>query len=301
MNSKKLESALDEIAHLKSQYVANRSAFVSGATMVDLLGALGATESDFARLSSISDRLPMDPTLPFRLTRSGRYCYSPAKSRVYRGEFQPFILTAAENFVRHDSGMVRRFAETDGDLQSNSVLHALLVFNHLIFGGVETAPRPNLDYDRDEWISTLFHVRTITTPDLVGEPALEGVHSDGADHTMTTFIGGDNLADDSAVTFLHDIREKNGTRADSVDPALTLGAHQHKEFLDTLLVVDNERKHSLSPVVARDPRREATRDMLIFFTRKPVTVDHVSHPFDSLAAHIELPMELDLPEARSER
>lgn len=304
MNKKKLDSALDEIAHIRSRYVADRSAFVAGATMVDLLGALGATEADMDELNAVTDRLPKDPTLPFRLTRSGRFCYSPGKSRVHRGEFQPFILTAAENFVRHDSGMVRRFAEVDGDLQSNTVLHALLVFNHLIFEGVETSARPNLDYDREEWISTLFHVRTITTPDLVGEPALEGVHSDGADHTVTTFIGGENLGDDSAVTFLHDIREKNGTRSDQVDPALTLGSHQHRDFLDTLLVVDHERKHSLSPVVARDPRKEATRDMLIFFTRKPVTVDHVSHPYDSLAPHIETPMELDLSqyvEGRSER
>jgi hypothetical protein len=264
--NKKLELALDEIAQIKLQYVADRSAFVGGATMIDLLGALGAKEADLERLCSVSNGLPKDPTLPFRLTRSGRFCYIPGKSRVYRGEFEPFILTAAEDFVRHDSGMVRRFAEVDGDLQSNSVLHALLIFNYLIFGGVEIAARPNLDYGRDDWISTLFHVRTITTPDLVGEPALEGVHSDGADHTVTTFIGGDNLADDSAVTFLHDIREKNGTRCDSVDPALTLGAYQHKEFLDTLPVVDHERKHSLSPVVAREPHRQATRDMLIFFT-----------------------------------
>lgn len=286
--------ALEEIARIRARYIEDRAVFVDGRTMIRLLTALGAREADFERLRPAGDRLPADPTLPFRRSRNARYCHSRREARVYRGEFQPFILSADEDFVRHDSGQVREFAEVDGDLQSNSVLGALLAFKYLVVEGVEIARRPDLDYGHDAWISTLFHVRTVTTPDLLGEPALEGVHSDGADHTMTTFVGSENLTADSAVTYLHTMAEQNGTRWDATDPALRLGAHQHTELLDTLLVVDHERKHSLSPVVAHDPRREANRDMLIFFTRKPVTAGHVSAPFDSLRPHATLPLDVDL-------
>ncbi|WP_394350839.1 2OG-Fe dioxygenase family protein [Elizabethkingia argenteiflava] len=40
---------------------------------------------------------------------------------------------------------------------------------------------------------------------------------------------------------------------------------QHWDFLHTLLIVDHERKHSLTPV--KTETDIAIRDMLIFFTR----------------------------------
>jgi len=67
-----------------------------------------------------------------------------------------------------------------------------------------------------------------------------------------------------------------------------------KNFLDTLMIVDHERKHSLSPVHAIDENKEATRDMLIFFTRKPVDKTHVSGSIDSLRPHRDMPMEIPL-------
>ena len=69
------------------------------------------------------------------------------------------------------------------------------------------------------------------------------------------------------------------------DPGLLLGRFRHRRFLDTLLIADGEAKHSLSPVVAGDAGAAATRDMLIFFTRKPAAPGHVSYPFDSLEDH----------------
>ena len=61
------------------------------------------------------------------------------------------------------------------------------------FAAPAVAQRPKLDYGNASWISTLFSIRTTTTPGLLGEPALEGVHSDGVDHTMTTFLGSANM------------------------------------------------------------------------------------------------------------
>lgn len=102
------------------------------------------------------------------------------------------------------------------------------------------------------------------------------------------------MTDDSAVTTIHDMREVNATRWDKVNPDLVLGKFQHRNFLDTLLVVDHERKHSVSSVAAVNPQQESTRDMLIFFTRKPVTEGHISSPYDSLKRHKSRPMSVEL-------
>lgn len=295
MNDLTFNDAVPEILEIREHYARERSVFIEGDRMVKILKALGATPEDLEKIKLVSDDLPKDPTLPFRESKNGRFCFDLDNFRAYRLEFQPFALSVEEDFVRHDSGQTRIFEEIGNDLQLNSALQALLAFKSLIIRGLRTARRPKLDYASTEWICTLFNLRTISSPELQGEPALEGVHSDGVDHTMTTFLGSRNMTDDSAVTFLHSMQEENGTRWNHTNRELALGRYQHRHFLDTMIVVDHERKHSLSPVTAVDEGSPATRDMLIFFTRKPVTEGHISYPYDSLQAHEELPMALELP------
>ncbi|EFR03887.1 hypothetical protein MGYG_06885 [Nannizzia gypsea CBS 118893] len=252
-------AAIADLIRLREQFVKERLIFVESTRMIPILKLLGATDEDMEKIKTVSNSLPDDPTLPFRKSKNARFCFDFEQSKVRRLEFQPFILSADEDFVRHDSGQ-----------------------------------RPKLNYETEKFVCTLFNLRTVTSPDILGEPALEGVHSDGVDFTMTTFLGSENMSSDSATTFVHDMRAKNALRWNEVNPEHTLGSHQHREFLDTLLFVDHERKHSLSPVHAVDPSCPATRDMLIFFTRKPVVEGHPSHPFDSLNSHISLPMEVGL-------
>lgn len=66
--------------------------------------------------------------------------------------------------------------------------------------------------------------------------------------------------------------------------------------MDTLLFADAERKHSLTAVERKDLSRSATRDMLIFFTRKPIVKGHVSYKYDSLVGHKTLPLRVSLNE-----
>lgn len=285
---------------VRSDYIHSRWTFVDGASMLSLLGALGATDEDFERLKLVSEELKSDPTLPFRKTRNGRICLDPQARRIYRLERQPFVLSREEDFVRHDSETLRTFDEVRDDLQLNTALQAMLVFKFLVIHGVEIAHRPRLDYARAEWICTLFSIRTVTSPGLLGEPALEGVHSDGVDHTMTTFLASRNMTADSAQTILHDMREVNGRRWHETDPELVRGRARHRDFLDTLLIVDHEYKHSVSPVYPIDEAEPADRDMLIFFTRKPTEEGHVSFRYDSLAPHRTLPMSFGIPAALPE-
>jgi len=296
LNPVTVTEVLGEVAAVRHRYAEDRVAFIPGHRMSAIVLDLGGSAEDLESLRYVSDNLSEDPTLPFRESRNGRFCLNSGSRRGSRLEFQPFVLSTDEDFVRHDSGQVRRFEEIQDELQGNRAFQALLQFKYLVINGLKTVPRPSLDYESDKWICTLFNLRTVTTPTLLGEPALEGVHSDGVDHTMTTLLGSSNMTEDSAVTLVHEMEEKNSLRWDATDPALVAGRWQHKHFLDTLLLADHERKHSLSPVRARETTSRATRDMLVFFTRRPALAGHVSHPYDSLQPHQSLPLSFELLE-----
>ncbi len=288
------DAGLADIEQIRQTYRENRFVFIDGGRMRTILRHLGATDQDIEALPSVGNHLAKDPTLPFRESRNGRFCFDFERDRLSRLEFQPFMLTKDEDFVRHDSGTLRCFRGIQDELQLNTAFQALMRFQAKVCEGMVLKPRPKLDRESARWVSTVFHLRTITTPELVGEPALEGVHSDGVEHTMTTLVGRENLTADSAISRIHDARQKNGTRWNEADPEWVVGQAQHRDLLDTLLIVDSELKHSVSPVEAEDPAQRATRDMLILFTRRPTGPDHSTHPYDSLNPHPEIPFECQL-------
>ncbi|KFA77668.1 hypothetical protein S40288_10738 [Stachybotrys chartarum IBT 40288] len=283
-----------KIMRLREKYVEERCVFVESRDMIPIVLGLGACPEDLARMETVSDNLYHDPTLPFRRSRNGRFCIDFDTRSLRRLEFQPFALSVEEDFKRYDSGKIRRFDEVQDELQLNSVFQALFVFKAMMLDGVAVAPRPKLEYGINKWVCTLFNLRTVTNQDILGEPALEGVHSDGVDHTMTTYLGCSNMAPHSAATFMHDMSETTGIQLGQINPERVLARVQHRNLLDTLMIVDHERKHSLSPVYQIDKTEEATRDMLVFFTRKPVEKSHISGSIDSLVPHRDLPMEVPL-------
>lgn len=286
--------AISKIMAIRQTYVEKRFVWVPAEEMIDICMNLGASREDLAALPEVSEKLYYDPTLPFRKTRNGRFCFDYDSQSVRRLEFQPFALSADEDFKRYDSGHMRRFDEIEDDLQLNTVLQALLVFKGMVVHGVEMAHRPKLDYDWNKNILTLFSLRTTTNEEILGEPALEGIHSDGVDHTMTTFLGSENMRYDSAVTFMHAMDEKTGIALNDAKPENIRARVQHTKLLDTLVLVDHENKHSLSPVYQENAGKDATRDMLVFFTRKPVEKDHISGKIDSMNPHTEKQMEIPM-------
>ncbi|KAG9250294.1 2OG-Fe dioxygenase-domain-containing protein [Emericellopsis atlantica] len=286
--------AISKIMAIRKDYVEKRFVWVPAEEMIDICLGLGATREDLEALPQTADGLQYDPTLPFRKTRNGRFCFDYDTQSVRRLEFQPFALSAEEDFKRYDSGQIRRFDEIDDELQLNTVLQALLVFKGMVVHGVEMAHRPKLDYDVNKNILTLFHLRTTTNQEILGEPALEGIHSDGVDHTMTTLLGHRNMRADSAVTFMHAMHEQTGIPLNDAKPENIRARVQHTKLLDTLMILDHENKHSLSPVYQEDLTQDATRDMLVFFTRKPVEEGHISSKIDSKTPHKVKKMEIPL-------
>lgn len=283
--------AVAKISKIRERYIKDRTVFVRGEEMYPILLGLGATPEDIAAIPSTSDRLGVDPTMPFRTSANSRWCFDYDTKSIRRLEHQPFLLSEDEDFKRWDSGQVRTFPPVSGELGMNTAFIAVLLFKAMMVHGMNIAKRHNLNYDINKWVCIAFSVRTHTTQDLVGEPALEGVHSDGADHTLVTLLGSDNMTKNSAATFLHDMDEVTGTPLSEASALKIVGRNRHSEFLDTMMIVDHERKHSLTSVHAEDPARKAQRDVLIFFTRKPYMESHPASSIDSLTPHPTLGVE----------
>ena len=283
---------------LREKYLQDGYLWIPGNEMLDYLKIFGANADDLDELARTGDLLPQDPTLAFRKSKNGRFELRPDQGIINRLVFQPFVLDANQGFKRHDSGKMRYFRGLQDDVQKNSIFKALLAFKMSLVSNANSKKRPALDYNTPKWLSTVFHLRTITTPEISGEPALEGVHSDGVDHTMTTFLASKNLKKGSAETHIHAWDQTTGIPHHETDPGLILDRVCHQSPLDTLIFFDNNFKHSLSHVIAEDGSKIATRDMLIFFTRKPATEGHISYKFDSFAPHTDMPLQIKTSDMR---
>jgi hypothetical protein len=288
--------AIATIMALRNTYLSDRYIFVRGDDMVPILKGLGARDDDFENVQQISDLTGPDPTLDYRSVSYGRYCIDPETRSIRRLEAQPYTLTVQEDYKRHDSGIPRMFDETPKDMQGNTVVQALMLFKALVFQGVPVSPRDRLDYASPAWICTMFNARTHTSAKngIFGEPALEGVHSDGSDHTMTVFLGSNNMRPDSAVTFMHDNTETTGLQTWETNPTLIRARVHHQQFLDTLLFVDHDFKHSVTSVHQLEAMQPATRDMLVVFTRRPKLAGHVSGYEDTMELHSTEPLHLPM-------
>lgn len=283
-----------QLEKIREDYTNNRFTFVPGEMMKEIIRYFGATEKDIRSLQYSGDRLGNDPTLPFRKSRNGRFLIDFEKRSLSRLNFQPFVLSKEEDFVRDDSGKNRSFRGIQDEVQANTAFQGLLKFKASIIEEMDILPRPDLQNMMDKWVSTVFQLRTITNPKLIGAPAKEGVHSDGVEHTMTTFLYSRNMSNESAISKVHINSEVTGTHWADVDEKLVVGKHQHRHYLDTLLIVDTELKHSVSDVYAVDNGHDAIRDMVIFFTRRPKANTHSTYSNDPLHPHLEIPMEIVL-------
>lgn len=292
----KFYQAIASIMALRETYLRDRYIFVPGEDMAVILKGLGALDEDFEPCRNLGELTSQDPTVNYRAITSGRYCVDPETRSMQRLDDQEYTLTVEEDYKRHDSGIPRMFDKTPTDMQGNTVIHALMLFKSMVYQGVPIEPRSKLNYFTSKWICTLFNIRVTTDPTkgIYGEPALEGVHSDGSDHTMTVFLNCSNMRPDSGITFMHDNKETTGVQLWDTNPTLIRGRVHHRHFLDTLMFVDHDSKHCVTSVSQLDESHPTTRDMLIVFTRRPKLEGHVSGYLDNMNLHSTAPFHLPM-------
>lgn len=284
----------NKINEIKKEYKNNKYVFIPQNVVIDLIKQLGAEEKDINTLIEYGDYLAQDPTLSFRHSRTGRYLFDNDIETISRLEYQPFVLTEEDGFIREDSGAQRHFRALDDRWQSNTAYQALLKLKMLLIQGNTFTPRHLTDQQSPKSISTVFHLRLIAQPDSLSELSIEGVHKDGVGHTMIVTMNKHNVKDNTGALRVHSPQEAIGTPWQEINPENVLYEHNNAQYLDVLLIADNELNHSGTPIFTHDNKNQAYQDFMVLLSRYPTVDAHPSHKFDSMNAHPDLPLTLYL-------
>lgn len=285
---------INKISEIRKEYKNNKYVFIPQNIVIDLIKQLGAKEKDINTLMEYGDYLAQDPTLSFRHSRTGRYLFDNDIETISRLEYQPFVLTEEDGFIREDSGAQRHFRALDDRWQSNTAYQALLKLKMLLIQGNTFTPRHLTDQNSPKSISTVFHLRLIAQPDSLSELSIEGVHKDGVDHTMIVMMNKNNVKDNTGALRVHSPKEAIGTPWQEINPENVLYEHNNAQYLDVLLIADNELNHSGTPIFTHDNKNQAYQDFIVLLSRYPTVDTHPSHKFDSMNAHPDLPLTLYL-------
>ncbi|OAT26759.1 2OG-Fe dioxygenase family protein [Proteus myxofaciens] len=287
---------IDKIQKIKEEYKKNKYVFISQNTVIELIKGLGAQDKDINELSEYGDYLAQDPTLSFRHSRTGRYLFDNEEKNISRLEYQPFVLTKEDGFIREDSGAKRHFRAIDDRWQFNTAYQALLKLKMLLIQDNHFTPRHTSNAKSSKLLSTVFHLRLIAQPDSLSELSIEGVHQDGVDHTMIIMANKNNVKNNSGAIRVHTTEEPIGTPWQDVNPSNILYEHNNAQYLDILLVADNELNHSGTPIFTDDNKKSAYQDFIIMLSRHPRVESHPSYQFDSTNLHPDLPLTVQLSE-----
>ena len=199
----------------------------------------------------------------------------------------------AKQLETFDIWFFRYFGEIQDWTLQNTAFQAMIRFKTFMMENVESTPRPGCDPDAI-FNQNVFFARTMSTSKTEGEPAAEGVHQDGVEFTMTTLLKSRNQDWDKEKS----ARSKLFTRDQTIGVAFgyadlnnVIVEVQHTTFLDTLLFVDNEVCHAVSPLKLINPDKTGFRDMMILFSRRMSQQgsNFISAGFDSLKSHPRLP------------
>lgn len=285
---------INKISEIRKEYKNNKYVFIPQNIVIDLIKQLGAEEKDINTLMEYGDYLAQDPTLSFRHSRTGRYLFDNDIETISRLEYQPFVLTEEDGFIREDSGAQRHFRALDDRWQSNTAYQALLKLKMLLIQGNTFTPRHLTVQNSPKSISTVFHLRLIAQPDSLSELSIEGVHKDGVDHTMIVMMNKNNVKDNTGALRVHSPKEAIGTPWQEINPENVLYEHNNAQYLDVLLIADNELNHSGTPIFTHDNKNQAYQDFIVLLSRYPTVDTHPSHKFDSMNAHPDLPLTLYL-------
>jgi len=230
-----------------------------------------AREDDLDAFEHASDNMNHDPYLAFKKRNMYRLAMDLEQGTARRLTRVPYVLSEDDGLVNETSNMHRFFGETQDWVMHNTAFQGLTALKaFLIYGTMDLiSPRPGNDPTRNYNCTGNFH-RIITTPNIIGTSTPEGVHQDGAEYTMTTFLKSHNVDFDggSAVVSLLNLNSQLGVDWDQFDPKTVIAETQHRNFLDTLIFADSEMNHVATPMRLLDESKPAHRDIVVVTSRR---------------------------------
>jgi len=211
---------------------------------------------------------------------------------------EPYILSAAEGLVGKNTGKHRFFGEVQDWVIKNSAFQGLIRLKAFMMkGNLDISqPRQGCDSERNFSNTGNFH-RVFSLPNMTGNPTLEGVHQDGTEFIMTTFIKSQNIDFDSgaASTFLVTNDQPLGTQYYELDQKNLIQTIQMRNYLDSIFFDDQAMSHVLSPIYVKDKEAFGFRDVFVSKSRHLAKKEgHSSSMYDNENSHLLLPQVFSL-------
>ena len=184
------------LSHWISTLKRNKYAFIPGADFKTILLHLGCSPAELApeHLKETFANLAVNPAMDYKFAEEAAVHITDLTTPPTRLPIQPFILY--EDDMKHPDkieGKPRQYTERPSSYINGAFLRAYARFNFLL-GGDAASCLPEWDADSPAMVVKQWPARTVRrAADGVGEPSPEGVHQDGCEIAMITFVGRDNV------------------------------------------------------------------------------------------------------------
>jgi len=267
-----------------------------GPAFQELLKGYGATEEDLRDYPNFWDHLGDDEVYVFRKTTQTRVLYDNEKG-VLRLQRAPFKVPYGENEVLKDQE--RNFPEAGPEFVNSTVTHAIWRLMRQIAKAKGQKDAQYICGFHQFRIIKKAQAAVNARPDGALEdcPTPEGVHQDGAEIVLITFIGSKNMAPRSGESRIYDLKQPSGvllTRSNSIEAQKKHRLQEHcmTTPFEAIILDDRNVKHDNKPILPRVDSQDCYRDVLVMWVRQPNEED--TKYFD---AHPEHKVELtEFPE-----
>jgi len=176
----------------------------------------------------------------FRVRRFANFYFLPNTQEIQPLPHTTYFQESKIN--RYAGGIQRKLAHLKESTLTNPFLHELIKFNFQHF------PVDN-EMAEQSWTVDVHQIRTVATPDEVGEPTPEGIHHDENDFICMHLANRQNTI--GGVNTIYDMSRR---------PLESFTLHNP---MDSVIMWDPRVMHAVSPIRPQDPDKQAVRDMLL--------------------------------------
>jgi hypothetical protein len=277
----------NHLINLRKQMRRDNYLWIEGSETIQILKhVFGANEEDLNDLENASDNMNHDAHFAYKKRSMNRLSLDMKSGIAHRLTHTAYVLSDDDGLVKEGlTGVHRFYGETQDWVMQNSAFQGLISLKaFLIYGNMDVVPpRPGTDPNRNINVTTNFH-RIITTPTITGTSTPEGVHHDGSEYTMTTYLKSHNVDFEggSAVVSLLNLEQPLGVDAQEVDPKNIIKSIQHRNYLDTLVIIDQALSHVATDMKAKHVAKPANRDIVVITARKMAEKggNYITAPFE---------------------
>eukprot|EP00929_Paragymnodinium_shiwhaense_P027577 TRINITY_DN16163_c0_g1_i1.p1 TRINITY_DN16163_c0_g1~~TRINITY_DN16163_c0_g1_i1.p1 ORF type:complete len:862 (-),score=163.81 TRINITY_DN16163_c0_g1_i1:401-2986(-) len=260
------------VSHIREK----KYGFIPGSEFEKILVHFGATKDgvDADKMKNVFEGLPPNPAMDYKfaaeaciLARSGKDTMEVEKLPV-----MPFILYESD-MVHPDGiqGKPRKYEELPDKWAKGPFMKAYAKFSRALMDFEKDREVCNAEWDDQstdvvikQWPNRVVR----RAADGVGESSPEGVHQDGCEVGMITFVDRANV--ERATNRVWSLKQPLGKYDEKTTNDNLIAEMELTNYLDTFVFMDRSVKHEATPFQPVRKDKDATRDVIVTMARRPM-------------------------------